>query len=243
MRFVVMHKGDEAYEAGQPPSPEVLGRLGQFIGEALQAGIMVDGDGLKPSAHRVRLNFSQGKCAITKGPYSGRKELPASFSLIKVQSTEEAIGWAKRLAAITGDEELELGLMVEDWDLGVSPKPAGEVPLRYLVSHKANARTEAEEPLNQQQHAALTALRAEMSEAGVLLSTVGLMPSAQGRRLNFSKGKCAVLDGPFTESKELIAGFSVLELTSLEEATRWSERFAAAVGEDATIEIDIRRLA
>lgn len=243
MRFVVMHKGDEAYEAGQPPSPELLGRLGQFIGEALQAGIMVAGEGLKPSAHRVRLNFSKGKCAITKGPYVGVNELPASFSLMKVRSMEEAIGWAKRLANITGDEELELGLMVEEWDLGMIPKPEGEVPLRYLVSHKANARTEAEEPLSSQQHAALTALRAEMSEAGVLLSTVGLLPSAQGRRLNFSKGKCAVLDGPFTESKEMIAGFSVLELASLQEATMWSERFAALIGDEAAVEVDIRRLA
>lgn len=243
MRFVVIHKGDEAYEAGQPPSPELLGRLGQFIGEALQAGIMLDGDGLKPSAHRVRLNFSQGKCSITKGPYAGRNELPAGFSILKVHSLEEAIGWAKRLAAITGDEELELGRLVEEWDLGMIPKPEGEVPLRYLVSHKANARTEAEEPLSQQQRASLTALRAEMSEAGVLVSTIGLLPSAQARRLNFSKGKCVVLDGPFTESKELIAGFSVLELTSLEEATMWSERFAALLGEEASVEIDIRRLA
>jgi hypothetical protein len=243
MKFVVMHKGDEAYEAGQPPSPEMIAKINQFIGTALQSGIMHGGEGLRPSAHRVRLNFSQGNCLITKGPYIGGNELPAVFTIIKVASQEEAIGWAKRFAVINSDEEIELGLLVEAWDLGMMPKPEGEVPLRYLISYKANARTESGEPPNQQLLSAHAKLKDEMSEAGVLVSHFGLLPSAQARRLNFSRGKQTIIDGPFTESKELIAGFSILELPSLEVATEWSARFAALIGDEASVEIDIRRLA
>ena len=65
----------------------------------------------------------------------------------------------------------------------------------------------------------------ELKNAGVLLDLAGLLPSAMGRRVRFSGGNRAVIDGPFPESKQLVAGYWILQVPSLEEAAEWAERF------------------
>jgi hypothetical protein len=65
----------------------------------------------------------------------------------------------------------------------------------------------------------------ELKQAGVLLDLAGLHPSAEGRRVRFSGGTRAVIDGPFAASKELIAGYWILQVQSMEEAVEWAERF------------------
>ncbi len=89
----------------------------------------------------------------------------------------------------------------------------------------------------------------ELKTAGVLLDLAGLLPSAEGRRVKFSGGDHAVIDGPFAESKELIAGYWILQVPSMEEAVEWAKRapFEALSriypGEyGATGEIEIRRV-
>jgi len=76
-------------------------------------------------------------------------------------------------------------------------------------------------------------------KAGVLLANEGLYPSAQGKRVKFSGGKAAVIDGPFTESKELIAGFWLWQVKSIDEAVEWVKRLPKPAGVDEG-EIEIR---
>ena len=90
---------------------------------------------------------------------------------------------------------------------------------------------------------------AQLQEAGVLLDLAGFLPSAEGRRVRFSGGKRAVIDGPFAESKELIAGYWILQVQSMEEAVEWAERFPFEAwsriypGEyGAEVEIEIRQV-
>jgi hypothetical protein len=64
----------------------------------------------------------------------------------------------------------------------------------------------------------------ELKQAGVLLDLAGLLPSAEGRRVKFSGGSRAVIDGPFDESKTLIAGYWILQVTSMDEAVEWAKR-------------------
>ena len=71
----------------------------------------------------------------------------------------------------------------------------------------------------------------EMTKAGVLLATEGCMPSAKGARVRYSGGKFTVTDGPFAETKELIAGFALFQVNSKEEAIAWSQRFMEVAGE------------
>ena len=82
-------------------------------------------------------------------------------------------------------------------------------------------------------------LMEEMTKAGVLLGTVSIQPSSKGVRMNFVGGKHTVTDGPFAESKELIAGYCIAEMESLEAAIEWAPRFANVVGD---VEVDIRPL-
>lgn len=76
----------------------------------------------------------------------------------------------------------------------------------------------------------------EVTKAGVLVGMGGLMPSSHGKRVRTSRGKRTVIDGPFTESKELIAGYAIWEVASMDEAFEWLARFPDT-GEDEDIEI------
>jgi hypothetical protein len=89
----------------------------------------------------------------------------------------------------------------------------------------------------------------ELQEAGVLVDLAGLLPSAMGRRVRFSGGNRAVIDGPFAESKQLIAGYWILQVQSMDEAVEWAERFPFEAwsriypGEyGAEVEIEIRQV-
>jgi len=99
--------------------------------------------------------------------------------------------------------------------------------VRFLAIYKTE---ETEFPPTTDEIARMEALIEEMTNAGVLLSTEGCLPSAQGARVRLSDGKITVTDGPFTESKELIAGFALLKVSSKEEAIAWARRFLEVVG-------------
>jgi hypothetical protein len=70
----------------------------------------------------------------------------------------------------------------------------------------------------------------EITKAGVLLATDGLQPSSKGKRVRLTDGKIAVTDGPFTESKELVASYALFEVESMEEAVKWTTRFLQVLG-------------
>jgi len=82
----------------------------------------------------------------------------------------------------------------------------------------------------------------ELAKAGVLLDASGLQPSAKGWRVKYSGGKRTVIDGPFTEAKELIAGYTLIQVKSKEEAIEWTRRFPNPAGEGKEGEIEIRQL-
>lgn len=239
MRFMVMHKNDPHTEAGEPPPPALIAEMGAFIMEHAQVGRFLGGEGLRGSRTRTRLTFRGGQCTVKHGPYKGEHELPAATLLLKVASRDEAIGWAERYGKILGDGEIELGPVTEPWDLGVMPRPENP-PLRILMLVKADRDSEAGQARSPKQKSDLTRLRTEMTKAGVLIAAEQLQPSAAGKRLMFANHQMRVIDGPFSESKELIGGFSILRLADLDEAIALCRRYAAILG--GTLEIDVRPL-
>ncbi|MFI5782085.1 YciI family protein [Nocardia sp. NPDC051570] len=86
------------------------------------------------------------------------------------------------------------------------------------------------------------ALIEEMTKAGVLLDTAGLRPMEEATRIRLSGGAQTVLDGPFTESKEIIGGYCLLQARSKEEAVEWGSRFLRVHGPEWTMELEIREL-
>jgi len=236
MRFMMMHKNDPDTEAGKPPPLDLVNEMGEFVGEHARAGRLIDGAGLGASKTRTRLVFRNGQCTTKQGPYRGEHELPAATLLLKVRTREEAIGWAERYGKILGDGEIELGKVNEPWDLGVMPAPENP-PLQMLLIEKADQATEAG-GRSPQQKAALSRLKTEMTKAGVLVNSLRLQPSARGKRLVFTNNDLQVIDGPFAESKELIGGFAVMELSGMEETIELCRRYAKILG--GTLEVDVR---
>jgi len=236
MRLMMMHKNDPHTEAGEPPPMEIVHKMGAFIGEHLKSGKFVDGAGLAGSSTRTRLTFKNGQCTKKQGPYRGAHELPAATLLLKVRTREEAIGWAERYGKILGDGEIELGKVNEPWDIGLMPAPENP-PLQMLLIDKADKASESN-GRSPQQKAALSRLKTEMTKAGVLVKSLKLQPSSQGKRLVFTHNDLRVIDGPFLESKELIGGFSVMDLSGLDEAIALCKPYAEILG--GTLEIDIR---
>ena len=236
MRLMIMHKNDPHTEAGQPPSMDIVHKMGAFIGEYATTGRFIDGAGLAGSKTRTRLVFRNGQCTATPGPYRGEHELPAATLLLKVRTREEALGWAERYGGILGDGEIEVGKGNEPWDIGLMPAPENP-PLQVLLVDKADTASEAG-GRSAATKAALARLEKEMTEAGVLVKTIKLQPSAKAKRLVFTNNQLRTTDGPFAESKELIGGFAVMELSSMDEAVEMCRRYAEILG--GTLEIDIR---
>ena len=112
--------------------------------------------------------------------------------------------------------------------------------MRFMVMIKANPQTEAGEMPSEEVLAAMGRYNEELANAGVMLGGEGLHPSSKGARVRFAGGQCSVLDGPFAETKELVAGFWLFQTGSLQEAIDWVKRCpASAIGES---EIEIRQI-
>lgn len=107
--------------------------------------------------------------------------------------------------------------------------------MRFLMTHKL----EHIAPPTQEMMEQMGALIGEMTEKGVLLAADGVHPTAKGARLKFEGGKRTITDGPYAETKELIAGFALIRTDSKEEAIEWATRFANLIG---NVEIDIHQL-
>jgi hypothetical protein len=111
--------------------------------------------------------------------------------------------------------------------------------MRFIILVKATSASEAGE---MQEPAVMAAYHEQLAQAGVLLDATGLQPSSKGWRVRYSGGKRRVVDGPFAPTSELIAGYTLIEVRSREEAMEWARRFPAPFGEQADGEIEVRQL-
>lgn len=111
--------------------------------------------------------------------------------------------------------------------------------MRYMIIVKATKDSEAGVMPEEKLLTAMGKFHEELAEAGVLLDGSGLQPSSKGWRIQYSGEKRSVIDGPFAETKELIAGYTIIQLKSKEEALEWTKRYPnpAVDGKEAEIEV------
>ena len=114
--------------------------------------------------------------------------------------------------------------------------------MRFMIIVKATQDSEAGVMPEEKLIAAMASYHEELAKAGVLLDASGLQPSAKGWRVKYSGAKRSVVDGPFAEAKELIAGYTLIQVKSREEAMEWTRRFPNPVGEGKAAEIEVRQL-
>ena len=114
--------------------------------------------------------------------------------------------------------------------------------MRFMIIVKASADSEAGVMPDEALLASMADYHQQLAQAGVLLDASGLQPSAKGWRIRYTGGKGRVLDGPFAETKELVAGYTLIQVRSREEALEWTRRFPAPMGPDTDCEIEVRQL-
>jgi len=125
MRFMIIRKADAETEAGVMPSAELVADMMAYNEQMIRAGVMVGGDGLRPSRDGARISFKDGKPSIVDGPFAEAKELIAGYTLIQVRDRAEALEWVRRWPAIDGHGhvQLELRRLYEADDFGAEFTP------------------------------------------------------------------------------------------------------------------------
>lgn len=114
--------------------------------------------------------------------------------------------------------------------------------MRVLVIVKATTDSESGRMPDPEMIAAMGRFNEELAQAGILLAADGLHPSMRGKRVHFAGKNRTVIDGPFAETKELIAGYTLIQVRSRDEALEWTRRFPAPFGAEMDCEIEVRPL-
>ena len=107
-RYIAMHKADATSEAGTPPTPLEMERIGALIGEMKKAGVLLATGSLGPTAGAARLRNIGGKQTLVDGPFAESKELVGGFVILELDSRAEAVAWAKRYVEVLGEVELDI---------------------------------------------------------------------------------------------------------------------------------------
>ena len=127
MRVMVIIKANQDSEAGVMPSEKLLTDMGKFNEELVNAGLMLDGEGLHPSSKGKRVKFSGGNRIVTDGPFAETRELIAGYWIWKVNSIDEAVEWVKRIPFdaenAPSDTEVEIRPIFEAQDFGAEFTP------------------------------------------------------------------------------------------------------------------------
>lgn len=156
---------------------------------------------------------ADGPSATADG--NGQIEIRQVHELEDFPVTEDESGWREEEAAFRAQS--------------ANPQPADAVPaggrkIRYMMMFKADQRSESGALPDPKMLAEMGALMGEMAQSGVLLGGEGLQPSSMGARVTFTAGKRTVTDGPFTEAKELICGYCMVQVSSESEVLDWARR-------------------
>jgi hypothetical protein len=124
MRVMVLVKAARESEAGIMPSPRLLEAMGRFNQELAAAGILLAGEGLRPSSQGKRVIFDGAERSIVDGPFSATSELVAGFWLWQVRDMEEAVAWVRRCPnPMPSRSEIEIRVLVEPADFGEALTP------------------------------------------------------------------------------------------------------------------------
>ena len=129
MRFIIMGMATKESEAAPPPKPEAFVAMQKYHEEAVKSGILVAAEGLTPTSKGVRVKFSGDERIVIDGPFAETKELVAGFSIIQVESKEEAIEWVKRAPNVSpnGEGVVEIRKLMDIEDFGDDFTPNEEI--------------------------------------------------------------------------------------------------------------------
>ncbi len=223
MRFMMFVKANKDSEAGVLPHEKILSEMGRYNEQLVKAGALLAAEGLQASSKGARVHCAKGKIKVTDGPFAEAKELVAGFWLNQANSMDEAVDWARRAPFQEGEVEIRPLFELTDFPVDAAEKPEGwrekeeqfraAPPVRkpgttrFMGLLKGDKDTEAGVLPDEKLLTDMGAFFEEGSKSGVILSGEGLHPSSKGARIRYSGSKRTVIDGPFAETKELVAGY------------------------------------
>jgi hypothetical protein len=251
---MMMVKSNGQSEAGVLPTEAELSQMGKYNDELIAAKVMLAGEGLQASSKATRVRINGSKTQLIDGPFSETKELLAGYWLIQTKTRQEAIEWAKKVPFEEG--EVEVRQIYELADFGIEiPESVSNAPAtpprkagtkRYMVLIKGDAKTEAGtmpgegETLFEE----MGTLMNDYTQKGAVLAGDGLWPTSKCFKIRYDGKQRSVVDGPFTESKEIIAGFTVAQFATKEEAVEFARQQLAIHCKWSTLpgEIEVREI-
>ncbi len=140
MKVMVLVKATQESEAGLMPTQDLLSAMGEFNASLVKAGILLAGEGLKPSRHGKRVRFSGKTRMVTDGPFAETKELVAGFWIWQVRSIEEAVEWVKRCPnPMLTDSDIEIRPVF-------GPEDFGEAMTPEIKAREADQRRQTDAP-------------------------------------------------------------------------------------------------
>jgi hypothetical protein len=244
MKFIILRKADADTERGMMPGEQLLNDMGNYNQQLVDAGVMRAGEGLKPTDQAVRLVLQDGKVTVTDGPFTESKELIAGFSVFEAASREEVVEWIKRWPASDADADGKVSIEIREAGCpggcaDIHPGAANQAASgkRFAVLLRSSAELESEAPVAQEKLDRLDAHNAAEAAKGVLYAADGLRSSARATRVNFKAGVATVVDGPFTEIKELIAGYWLIKVPAMADAIAWASSNPYPTGPHVEVEI------
>lgn len=262
MKVMILGKATSEAEAGVPPDPQALEAMHNYNEALIAAGILKDQilGGLKPTRFAKRVHFSGKNRTVIDGPFTETKEVVTGFSMWDVTSIEEAIEWVRK-APMTAECDVDIRPLFSPEDFaprGLQSQAAGSASkaalttaqstasrrrvMKVMVFVKATPDSEAEVPPDPGMINAMHAYNEALIAAGILQDQIlgGLKPTRYAKRVHFSGKDRTVIDGPFAETKEMIAGFWLWEVQSIEEAVEWVKKCPNPMLTDS--DVDIRPL-
>lgn len=249
MRFLSIYRPNKKTPPNDPDHRAAMGKLMEAM---IKRGVLEATGAISGSQAVVR--HEGGKTTVLDGPYAESKEMLAGWAILRADSKEEIAEVTQAFLKVAGEGTCELREILEMEDFPVDPAekeggwrdqeeahraaaaaarpgpflpPAPPGKQRFMVFIKADAFTESEATPSEALLSEMGALMTEYAEAGKILGGEGLKPSKRGLKVSLAKGSFGVVDGPFAETKELMAGYTSLEVESLADAVAFAKRMVA----------------
>ena len=196
-----------------------------------------------PDSDARRLTLRPGGATVTAGPFPPDERLPAGFAVFEAPSRAAALAWLRERDTPAPSPGVTLELRETGCPggcAGIPPGAAGDDAC-YAILLRSDAGTERDAIPPREKLDRLNSFNAIHAAAGTLLAGDGLKSSARGVRVRAAAGRASIIDGPFAEAKELIAGFWMIRAPSIDAALAWARTLPYPTGPD--VDVEIRRVA
>ncbi|WP_410209585.1 YciI family protein [Aquirhabdus sp.] len=241
MRFLIIHQLDNPSAEAMAAEAALIKTMLRDDPVVVRSDVLLSSSRLHQQMPAARLQVTQAHAPVVLDPWMDTAEYTRSFLQIDVPDHEAALAWAQQWPVSHVDSVVEVravgcpgGVHCVSGDIPAEVQPDTEHFM--VIIHEESLLSEGTVP-PQSVLDGMERYNIESVESGILLAGHGLHPSPDGTRVKFTAGKSSVIDGPFSESKELIAGYWLIQTKSKSEAIEWAKNYPFPVFNSATISV------